>query len=63
MQEAVKGLGLSSRSPAKKILHVCQQGHTPRGRGTAGRRPTTGCWSSSPTKAPLSCGSSKRGLC
>jgi len=63
MQKAVKGLGLSSRSPAKKVLLVCQQGHTPRGRGTAVRGPTTGCWSSSPRKAPLSCGSSKRSLC
>jgi len=53
MQKAVKVFGLSSRSPAKKVLLVCQQRHTPRGRGTAGRGPTTGCLSSSPSKAPL----------
>jgi len=37
----------------KTFLLVCQQGHTPRRRGTAGRGPTTGCSSSSPTKAPV----------
>ena len=37
----------------RNFLLVCQQGHTPRGRGTAGRGPNTGCSSSSLTKAPL----------